>query len=140
MKVEILKTHNRFELQCPYNSKVLRIIRRIKKRYYCRKTKIWYLPLEEYAAFKDQLSDYPEFEIEVKESKPVVFIKTIADRIEIKFSKFVNEFKTYLDFDDRRYNASEKKISMPKEHLEAVIKLSKEFEFEIVVTDEILVD
>ena len=140
MKVPILKTHNRFQLQCAYNSKVLRIIRRIKKRYYCRKTKTWYLPLEEYAAFKDQLSDYPEFEIEVKESKPVVFIKTIADRIEIKFSKFVDEFKKYLDFDGVRYNASEKKISMPKEHLEAVIKLTNEFQFEIVVTDEILVD
>ena len=121
MKVEILKTHNRFQLQCPYNTKVLRIIRRIKKRYYCKNTKAWYLPLEEYAAFKDQLSDYPEFEIEVKESKPVVFIKTIADRIEIKFSRFIDEFKKYLDFEGRRYN-SVKKITMPKEHLESVIK------------------
>ena len=77
MKVQILKTHNRFQLQCPYNSKVLRIIRRIKKIYYCKKTKTWYFPLEEYAAFKDQSSDYPEFEIEEKESKPVEFIKFI---------------------------------------------------------------
>ena len=69
-----------------------------------------------------------------------MFIKTIADRIGIKFSKFLDEFKTYLDFDGCRYNASEKKISMPKQHLEAVIKLTKEFQFEIVVTDEILVD
>ena len=69
-----------------------------------------------------------------------MFIKTIADRIEIKFSKFVDEFKKYLDFDGVRYNASEKKISMPKKHLEAVIKLTNEFQFEIVVTDEILVD
>ena len=85
-----------------------------QKRYYCRKTKTWYLPLEEYASFKDQLSDYPEFEFEEKESKPVVFIKTIADRIEIKLSKFVDEFKTYLDFDGRRYNASVPiKVSMP---------------------------
>ena len=83
---------------------------------------------------------YPEFEIEEKESKPVVFIKTIADRIEIKFSKFIDEFKKYLNFDWRRYNSSDKKITMPKEHLEAVIKLTNEFQFEIVVTDEILVD
>ena len=69
-----------------------------------------------------------------------MFIKTIDNRIEIKFSKFVDEYKKYLDFDGRRYNASEKKISMPKEHLEAVIKLTNEFQFEIVVTDEILVD
>ena len=81
MKVQILKTHNRFQMQCPYNIMVLRITRKIKKRYYFKKTKTWYLPLEEYASFKDQLSDNPEFEFEEKESKPVVFIKTIADHI-----------------------------------------------------------
>ena len=140
MKVQIVKTHNRFKLQCAYNIKVLKIIRKINKRYYCRKTKTWYFPLEAYATFKDQISVYPEFEIEEKESKPVVFIKTIADRIEIKFSKFIDEFKKYLNFDGRRYNSSDKKITMPKEHLEAVIKLTNEFQFEIVVTDEILVD
>ena len=69
-----------------------------------------------------------------------MFIKTIADRIEIKFSKFVNEFKKNLNFDGRKNNASEKKISMPKKHLEAVIKLTNEFQFEIVVSDEILAD
>ena len=69
-----------------------------------------------------------------------MFIKTIADRIEIKFSKFIDEFKKYLDFEVRRYNSSDKKITMLKEHLESVIKLTNEFQFEIVVTDEILVD
>ena len=92
MKVHILKTYIRFQMQCPYNIKVLRIIRKIKKRYYCKRNKAWCLPLEEFASFKDQLSDYPEFEFKEKESKPVVFIKTIADRIEIKFSKFVDVF------------------------------------------------
>ena len=66
MKVQILKTHNRFQMQCPYNIKVLRIIKKIKKRYYFKNTKTWYLPLEEYASFKIQLSDYPEFEFEKK--------------------------------------------------------------------------
>ena len=54
-------------MQCPYNIKVLKIIRKINKRYYCRKTKTWYLPLEAYATFKEQISVYPEFEIEEKE-------------------------------------------------------------------------
>ena len=109
-------------MQCPYNIKVLMIIIKIKKRYYCKKTKTWYLPLKEYEAFKVQLSDYREFEFEVKRSKPVVFIKTIADRIEIEFSKLIDEFKKYFYFEGRRFHASEKKINMPKEHLEAVIK------------------
>ena len=113
MRVQILKTHNRFQLTCPYNKKILKVIRKIKKRYYSRINKTWYLPLEEYPAFKDFLSEDPEFEFEVKESKPVVFIKSIGDKIEVKFSKFIEEFKKYLEFDSRRYNASECKIKMP---------------------------
>ena len=70
----------------------------------------------------------------------MVFIKTLADRIEIKFSKFIEEFKKYLEFPGRRYNSTERKISMPKEHLEKVLSLSKELGFEIVITDEILVE
>jgi len=137
MKIQILKTHKRIQLQCPYNSKVLKVIRKIQKRYYNKNTKTWYLPLEEYQSIRDAL---PEFEFEVAESKTVVFIKTLADRIGIKFSKYIEDFKKYLDFDGRRYNSVERKISMPKEHLEKVCSLSKELGFEIVVTDEIFVD
>ena len=70
----------------------------------------------------------------------MVFIKTLVDRIEIKFSKFIEDFKKYLAFNGRRYNSTERKISMPKEHREKVLSLYKELGFEIVVTDEILVD
>jgi len=140
MKVQILKTHNRFQMQCPYNTKVLKVIKKINKRYYCRNTKTWYLPLEDYQTFKSSLSDDPEFEFEESESKTVVFIKKIADKIELKFSRFINEFKKYLEFEGRRYNSADRKISMPQEHLEKVIALSTELGFEIVITDEVLVD
>jgi len=61
----------------------------------------------------------------------VVFIKTLADRIEIKFSKFIKDFKKYLDFNGRIYNSTDNKISMPKEHLEKVLALSKELDYDI---------
>ena len=125
MKVQILNTHHRFQIQFPYNHKELKVVRKIQKRYYNKNTKTWYFPIEEYQALKDSL---PEFEFEVTESQTVMFIKTLADRIEIKFSKFIG---------DLRYNSTERKISMPKEHLEKVLVLSKEIGFEIVITDEI---
>ena len=101
MKVQILKTHYRFQMHCPYNHKVLKVVKKIQKRYYNKNTKTWYFPIEEYQGFKDAL---PEFEFEVTESKTVLFIKTLADRIEIKYSKFIEEFKKYLEFSGRRYN------------------------------------
>ena len=70
----------------------------------------------------------------------MVFIKTFADRIEIKFRKFIEEFKKYLEFSGRRYNLTERKISMSNEHSEKVLALSKELGFEIVIIDEILVE
>ena len=70
----------------------------------------------------------------------MVFIKKIADKIELNFSRFINEFKKNLEFDGRRYNSADRKISMAQEHLEKVIALSTELCFEIVITDEVLVD
>ena len=70
----------------------------------------------------------------------MVFIKKIADEIEVKFSRFINDFKKFLEFDGRRYNSADCKISMPQEHLEKVISLSTALGFEIVITDEVLVD
>ena len=78
--------------------------------------------IQVYVAFKDQFLDDPETEFEVKEYKPIVFIKKTAERIEIKFSKFIDEFKKFLYFYGCKYNAFKKKISMPKKHLEALIK------------------
>ena len=115
----------------------MKVVRKIQKRYYNKNTKTWYFPIEEYQAFKDSL---PEFEFEATESKTVVFIKTLADTIEIKFSKLIEEFKKYLEFSGRRYSSTERKISMSKEHLEKVLSLSKEIGFEIFITDEILVE
>ena len=74
-------------MHCRYNHKVLKIVKIIQKRYYNKNTKKWYFPIEKYQSFKDSLSD-PDYEYEITESKTVVFIKSLADRIEIKFSKF----------------------------------------------------
>ena len=127
-------------MQCSYNTKVLKVIKKINKRYNCKNTETWYLPIEDYPTFNSSLADDPEFEFEESESKIVVFIKKIADKIELKFRRFINEFKKYLEFDGRRNNSADRKISMPQEHLEKVITLSTEMGFEIDITDEVLVD
>ena len=89
MKVQILKTQpfsNAMSLQ--YQS--IKVIKKINKIYYCKNAKTWYLPLEDYPTFKSSLADDPEFEFEESESKTKVFIKKIADKIERKFSRFIN--------------------------------------------------
>ena len=92
--VQILKTHSRFQLTCPYNKKLLKVIRKIKKRYYSKINKTWYLPLEEYQAFKDFLSEDPEFKFEVKESKPVVFIKSIGEKLKSNSASLLKSSKS----------------------------------------------
>ena len=100
--VQILKTHNRFQLTCPFNKKILKVIRKIKKRYYSRINKTWYLPLEEYPAFKDFLSEDPEFEFEVKEFQENIYqlnnslkkkgnyLFNKVDSLELRFNQSIN--------------------------------------------------
>ena len=63
MKVQIIKGPITFEVNSLYNQKVLRIIKTIKKRYYCRKKKTWYLPIEDFDIFIKSLANIPEIEI-----------------------------------------------------------------------------
>ena len=55
MTVQILMTHYRYQM--PNNQKVLKIVKKIQKRYYNTNPKTWYLPIGEYQSFNDQLSD-----------------------------------------------------------------------------------
>ena len=63
MKVQIKKGPHIFELNSIYNQKVLRIIKTIKKRYYCKQKKTWYLPIENFDIFIKSLKNIPEIEI-----------------------------------------------------------------------------
>ena len=132
MKVQILKTRNKFQISCGYNAKILNVIRRIKKRYYDKVNKTWYLPIEEYQDFINVFSTDPEFEIEVKDLKPVVFIKPIGDKISVKFSQFIEEFKKYMEFSGRHYNPLERHIIMSMEHKDGIVALSKELGYEVI--------
>ena len=72
MKVRILKTHNKFQMSVQHQGIIYN--KKNKEKILLKKEQNMELPLEEL------------------KKKPVVFIKTIVDRIEIKFSKFIDEF------------------------------------------------
>ena len=65
----------------------------------------------------------------VKDSRPVVYIKTYGYKIEVKFSKFIEQYNEYKEFKGRCYDSSERKLTIPKEDLQAVVLLSKELGF-----------
>ena len=139
MKVQITKNGERFLVHSAYNPKVIRLIRKVSNRYYNKNTKTWYLPIKDYDKFKDSLAKISDIEYEIKEIKPIVFIKTNGDKIEVKFNKFIEQFNEYLEFKGRCYDSSERKLIIPKEHFDAVVLLSKELGFQ-VVTDDIIID
>jgi len=68
-----------------------------------------------------------------------VYIKLNGDIIEVKFSKFIEQFSEYLEFKGRCNDSNERKLTIPKELFDAVVLLSKGLGFE-VVSDEIIVD
>ena len=95
-----------------HNSKILKNIRKKKKRYYDKVNKTWYLPKEEYQVSSNVLSTDPESEFDYKDLKPVVFIEPIGDKISVKFSQFIEEFKKYMEFSGRFYNPLERHIDI----------------------------
>ena len=94
----------------------MKLIRRINNRYFNRNNKTWYLPIKDYEQFKDSLTKLNEIEYDVLDSRPVVYIKLNGDIIEVKFSKFIEQFSEYLEFKGRCYHSNERKLTIPKEH------------------------
>ena len=80
----------------------------------------------------NKLSTDPEFEFKNEDLKPVVFIKPIGDKISVKFSQFIEEFKKYMEFSGRFYNPQERNIIMSMEHKNGVMGLSKELRYEVI--------
>jgi len=63
MKVQIIKCSKIFQIRSAYNPKVLKLIKTIRNRYYCKKKKTWYLPIEDFVIFKESLANIPDIEI-----------------------------------------------------------------------------
>ena len=45
--------------------------------------------------------------------RPVVYIKTNGDKIEVKFRKLIEQFNECLEFKRRCYDAYERKLTIP---------------------------
>ena len=59
----------------------MKLIRKIKNRYYNRNSKTFFFAIKDYEQFKDSSSKLHEIEYDVKDSKPVVYFKTNVDKI-----------------------------------------------------------
>ena len=79
LKISIKKKQKKFELDCSYHPKVIKMIKKMPNRYYSKVQKRWNLPLEEYEMFFNEISKEPEFNIEISECKPIVSLKIIND-------------------------------------------------------------
>ena len=100
-------------------------------RYYLKIHKTWYIPIEKYEMFYKEISNQAEFNIEVREYKPGVLLKINDDKLEIKFSEFIEDIKRFLEFPGSKYYRKQKKITMAKEELDKIISLTNELNYAI---------
>ena len=134
MKVNILKSEKNYMVTSSYNQKLLKLIRTIKKRYWCTVSKVWYLPLDSLEQLKEDLKKDPFFEVHINELKTYATIKHIDDEnIEITFSRFTDKFRDFMDLSEQRYINGSGKIILPARLMEKVIKLCESFNFEVYI-------
>ena len=134
MKVNILKSEKNYMVTSSYNQKLLKLIRAIKKRYWCTVSKVWYLPLDSLEQLKEDLKKDPFFEVHINELKTYATIKHIDDEnIEITFSRFTDKFRDFMDLSEQRYINGSGKIILPARLMEKVIKLCESFNFEVYI-------
>ena len=134
MKVNILKSEKNYMISSSYNQKLLKLIRNIKKRYWCTVSKVWYLPLDSFEQLKDDLKKDPFFEVHINELKTYATFKTVDDEnIEITFSRFTDKFREFMELSEQRYIQGSGKLILPARFMEKAIKLCETFNFEVVI-------
>ena len=132
MKITIIKQYHRFGVKCNYNQKVNQLIKTFKNSYFCASNKTWYLPMTNFTSFINQLND-KEFDIDITDYPPIVYIEPKDDKIYVYFSTFVHDFAKFMQLSGLIYNQDERKIILDKEHMKKIIDLSNELKYQIEI-------
>ena len=132
MKVNILKSEKNYMVSSPYNRKLLKLIKSINKKYWCRESKLWFLPIDSLEQFKEELKKDVDFEVLISELKTCATITPLDDfDIEISFSRYIDKFREFMDLSEQRYIQGSRKIILPAKLMDKVINLCKKFDYEV---------
>ena len=89
------KVQNKIYYQVQVQWRILSFIQKYEKRYWNKEKIEWSLPIEALQDFTCDIQKLAGIQLEVKDNKPYAILSRVADKIELKFAQFINQFDEF---------------------------------------------
>lgn len=125
MNIQIEKFKSRFSVKCRYDVQVFDLIHNIDKKYWDKSKLEWNLPIAAFDNFMEDISKLGEYNIKVKETKPLALLSKKNNMYELKFVNYVDQFETFQNIDNVEYDKDNKKLIVPVDKFDEFLEILK---------------
>jgi len=132
MNVQIEKFKTRFVVKCKYNEDILSFIQKYEKRYWNKEKLEWSLPIEALQDFTNDIQKLSGIQLDVKDNKPYAILSKVADKVELKFAQFINQFDEFKAIEQVVYDKENKKLIVPEVKIAEVLQVLKEHKIDFM--------
>ena len=126
MNVQIEKFKTRFVIKCKYNEDILSFIQKYEKRFWNKEKLEWSLPIEALQDFSNDIQKLSGIQLEIKDNKPYAILSKVADKVELKFAQFINQFDEFKAIEQVVYDKEKKKLIVPETKITEVLQVLKD--------------
>ena len=135
-QIKIEKFKNRFTLKSKYDAELLDIIHKKEQRYWASDKLEWSFPLTAYDSLISEIQNLNKYQIVLIDHKPVAYITKDNDSYELKFATYVDNFMQFKHLTNAQYNKDTRRLTIPANEYDSMIKLLKENEINYTLMDE----
>ena len=124
MQIEKFKT--KFVIKGKYNEDVLALILKYEKKYWNKEKIEWSLPIDALQDFTNDIQNLSAIQLEVKDNKPYAILSKVADKVELKFAQFINQFDEFKAIEQVVFDKENRKLIVPEAKITEVLQVLKE--------------
>ena len=126
MNVQIEKFKTRFVIKCKYNEDILSFIQKYEKRFWNKEKLEWSLPSDAWQDFTNDIQKLSGIQLEIKDNKPYAILSKVADKVELKFAQFINQFDEFKAIEQVVYDRENRKLIVPETKITEVLQVLKD--------------
>ena len=113
-------------MKCKYNEDILSFIQKYEKRYWNKEKLDWSLTIEALQDFTNDIQKLSGIQLDVKDNKPYAILSKVADKVELKFAQFINQFDEFKAIEQVVYDKENRKLIVPETKITEVLQVLKD--------------
>ena len=86
----------------------------------------WSLPIEALQDFSIDIQKLAGIQLEIKDNKPYAILSKVADKVELKFAQFINQFDEFKAIEQVVYDKENRKLIVPETKITEVLQVLKD--------------